>query len=447
MENKSDYKVLFYTTIPRIFRTTLIGYLYEISQVYPVVLLSEELDSETEEILKNKTLFPKLEEIIPIRQFTGEKMNLFAKNKYLYNLAKDTVRRYNPDIIISPSDMHSLFELYLMRFGKRINSLKITIQSSNFGDSATEAKWVDLVNVHLRSPLFLPFWLRFFLIKSRKYFGHFLYHWILPLTVGEKPFLGKSSFILRKGNSGMRDADYQIVFSKRDYDIFLRDGVPAKKLYILAHPLARKTKEFFKKAYFNKFKKHKRDAKVISLILPEDTALGFKKEDFSLISKKEKEKTWIETIKLINKILSGWKIYVKPHPSTKNINKVKESFESISKDIEIVNSQELADKYIEISDAIVGLPLSVSTALFTASLQCSEKPILSLDFYQELLGDYYKNFDGIDYVENIEELTKILESIRDNKYQKQHRENKEEIGLRDFANTVELLDYLLKIKK
>lgn len=45
-------KVLFYTGAPRAFRTTLIGHLYEIYQVYPIVILSEELDLETESVLK-----------------------------------------------------------------------------------------------------------------------------------------------------------------------------------------------------------------------------------------------------------------------------------------------------------------------------------------------------------------------------------------------------------
>ena len=437
-------KVIFYTGNPYIFRTGLIGYLYEISQLYPVILLSEKLDLETEEALKNRELFPKLEEIIPVNYFTLPRMNLFSKNRYLYNLAKNVIQKYKPDIVVSTNDL-CLFELYLMRFAKRINSLKITIQPSNIRDSVSITKWVDLINANLRFPPFLPFKLRLFLVKCRKYFGHFLYYWILPLSVGEKPFFGKSSYILRKGNSGMRDADYQIVFSKRDYDIYLKDGVPAKKLYILPHPLARKTKEFFRKVYFNKFKKYKGDTKVISLMLPEDTALGFEKENFSLISKKKREKTWIEIIKLINKILSGWKIYVKPHPDTKNFNQIKENFKSLSENIKVVNPQEPADKYIEIGDIIIGLPLSASTALFTASLQCSEKPIISLDFHQEFLGDYYKDFEGIEYIDSEKSFIDILKLIRNNKYKKkQGGLKKEELRGKEFSDTVELLEYLFQ---
>jgi len=441
-------KILFYAHSPRAFRTTLIGHLYEISQVYSVVLLSEKLDLVTEKALTNKELFPKLERIIPVHQHTGQKMSLLSKNKYLCKLAKNAIEQYHPDIVISASDMHSLFELYLFRFSKRINNLKITLQFSNALNSITGVKWIDLINAYLRFPSFLPLKFRLFLTKCRKYLGHFLYYWILPLLAGEEPFFGKSSYILRKGNSGMRDADYQIVFSKRDYDTFLKAGVPAEKLYILPHPLARETKEFFEKIYFKRLKKHKKDREVVALMLPTEGEFGFRRKNCSLISKEEREENWTETIKLINETLSEWKIFIKPHPDTKNINKVKERLESISKNIEVVNPQESADKYIEIADVIIGLPLSASTTLFTASLQCPQKPIISLDFHHELLGDVYKNFEGVEYINSEKNFINILESIRDNKYQKKYQEKKgKKLEPKEFSNTLEMLKYLFHKKK
>jgi len=439
-------KVLFYTHSPRAFRTTLIGHLYEIAQIYPSILLSDKLDFETEEALFNKELFPKLEKIIPVQQITGNERNLLSKNRYLYQIAKKNIKQYRPDVVISASDTHSLLELYLFRFSKKINALRIAIQPTMALETKKAALWVDLTNAYLRFPSFLSLRFRLYLVKIRKHLDHFLYYWILPVTVGEKPFFGKSSHILRKGNSGMRDADYQIAFSKRDYDIFLKDGVPAKKLWILSHPLIRKTREFFEKVYFNRLKRHKKDAKIVSLML--ETSIGFKRKDYSLISREEREKIWIEIIKLTSQILPGWKIYIKPHPDTKNFDEIKESFESISNNIEVVNPQEPADKYIEIGDIIIGLPLSASTTLFTAFLQRPEKPIISLDFHQELLGDVYKDFNGVEYIDNKEKFIKILKLIQDNKYPKKYQENKErKIKGKEFSNTVELLEYLYKIKK
>ena len=114
MEQKNDKikRVLFYTSIPRSFQTTLIGNLYEICQIYPVILLSEELDLEIKKILQNKELFPKLEGIVLVEQWTGRKMNPFFKNYYFYNLAKRIIRKYKPDIVITGNDVYP--------FGKRL---------------------------------------------------------------------------------------------------------------------------------------------------------------------------------------------------------------------------------------------------------------------------------------------------------------------------------------
>lgn len=439
-------KIIFYTHIARAFRTTLIGHLYEICQVYPTVLLSEKLDPETEEALKDKELFPKLEKIIPVGQFVKEKRNLLSKNRYLFQLAKKIIEEYRPNIVITATDMYP-FEMYLLRFSKKINSLNIAIQPSSVARSKIIEKWVDLINSYLRFPSFLPFWLRYFLVKCRKYFGHFLYYWILPLTVGEKPFYGKPSHILRKGASGMRDADYQIVFSKRDYDIYLKNGVPAEKLYILSHPLTRKTREFFERVYFNEFKRNRKNKNIVTLMLPSQVEFGFKRKDHSLISVKERKKIWIETINLINQILPEWEMYIKPHPDTKDFNQLKIEFESISKNIKIVNPTESVDKYIEICDVIIGLPLSASTALFTTSLQCPEKPIISLDFFQEILGDCYKNFDGIEYIDNKQKFKEILELIRDNKYQKSLSQIKKQLEAKEFSNAIEMVEFLLQKKQ
>ncbi|MFH1894752.1 MAG: hypothetical protein ABH813_02525 [Patescibacteria group bacterium] len=434
--------VLFYTSIPRAFQTTLIGNLYEICQVYPTILLSEELNPETERILQKKELFPKLEKIVPVRAHTGEKNSPFFKNCYLYNLAKKIIKEYKPDVVVTASDMYP-FEMYLMRFSKRIKALNIAIQPLNAVDSEAIGKWVDLTNSYLRFPSFLPLRLRFFLVKCRKYFGQFLYYWLLPVTVGEKPFLGKSSYILRKGNSGMRDADYQIVFSERDYNIFIKDGVPAEKLYILNHPLSRETKNFFEKAYLNKFKKVKEGKNIFCLMLPGEIELGFERSNFSLISREEREIKWVRIIKLISHIFPEWIICIKPHPDTRKIDKLKEKFELISENIKVADIQDSADKYIEMGDVIIGLPLSVSTVLFTASLQCPEKPIISLDFHQEILGDYYRDFKGIEYIDNEDKFINILKSIRDNKYQKEYKWFRgKTTAEKEFSNSIEMINKL-----
>jgi hypothetical protein len=440
-------KILFYTHTPRAFRSTLIGNLYEIAQVYPTILLSEELDPETQRILEDKNLFPKLEEIIPVRQMTGVQKNIYSQNKYLCKLARTTIEKYRPDVVMSGSDNYSLFELYLFRYAKKINAVGFVLQFALMGEARKDALFVDLLNAYLHFPRFLPFQLRMFLTKVRKYCGYFLYHWFLPLFVGNKPFLGKESYVLKKGSSGMRDSDFQFVFTERDYNMYFVNGVPETKLYILEHPMARRISLFSKYLYSEKFKIKRENGKSASLMLPGSLTIGFKNEDYSLISEKEREKDWIETIKIVKQTLPSWKIYIKPHPSTKDIARIKEIFESISDNVVVTDPNDLADKYIEIGNIVVGLSMSASTALFTASLQCPEKPIISLDFKQELFGDFYKHFPGIEYVSNQKDFISLLERIKMGEYKKSDYVQREELGGKKFNDTISAVNTLYLIKK
>jgi hypothetical protein len=447
MEKKdpSRLKILFNTGLPRTFRASNIAYLYEIAQIYPVILLSEKLDSETEKILQSKELFPKLEEVIPYRQFTGEKVSLFSplNNYHYYKLAKSIIKKHKPDILVV-GDMY-LFQLYLVRFAKKKKSvIYVNIQGGfTMASQEKENLWRTLVSIYTKTPSFLPFQIRLFIVKCKRYLAHFIYYWILPLTVGEPPFIRKSSIFLSETASRLRSCDYLLLYSKRDCDL---SGVPAEKLYILKHPLERKlTRDFFKKIYFqNSIRKRKINSKILTLMLPDDS-IGFKRENSFLISKKETQRTWFEIITSINQILEGWKIFVKPHPAIGNFFEINQLFESISDSVKVVDPLDSADKYIEISDVIVGVP-PASTTIFTASLQSPEKIILSLDFNKEILGDVYKDFAGVEYIDDNNKFIGILKEIRDNKYRKRKPSKKLNLEPNEFLSFAEAMEYFFRRK-
>lgn len=446
-KKEKKYKVLFYTNISRLFRTTLIGHLYEIAQTYPTILLSEELDSETMEIVKDKKSFPNIIEVIRVESpFHGK---VIKKNRKMHKIIKDTVLHYKPDIVISGNDMNPA-ELYLMRYAKKVGAVTMAMQAAL---RPREFKNVVLLfsnlnSAHVKMPSFLPFGLRLILARLKKLLGHFFYYWFLPITVGEMPFFGKSSFVQLKGTPGMRDGDYYIVFSKREYDICIKEGTPPEKLYILSHPLARNIMNKFLKIKLAQSlpKKKTKNKKVLTLMYSTEET-GYKGTDYQLIPKEEMLQGRIKIVSLISGILKDWRIFIKPHPSMIDLpellQEITQTFESISKQIKIVNPLEPVDKYIEMSDVVVGIPPSSNT-LFTASLQCPEKIILSLDLKHEFLGDNYKDFEGVDYIDSEKKFIETLELIRDNKYKKRGKKKTgEEEG---FKGAVELLNYLINKK-
>ena len=433
-ENRLYPKVLFRATNPVLFRTTSIGYLYDISQVYQTILLTEKLDPETEKILHNKRFFPKLQKIIfTVEPFYGK---VLMKNFRLYKIIKETIKTYKPNIVISSDDTYP-GSLYLMRLAKKLGAITIAIQDGfQIAEGEKLYLWSCLTNSYLKMPSFLPLSIRMFLVKLKKYLGHFFYYWILPLTVGEMPFLGETSLVFWKISAGLRDADYSAVFSERERNLCIKDGVSSQKLFILEHPLKReKIKIFFKKAYFLQ-NKNKENKKILTIMWPTEK-IGFKKEDYSLISENEIRKSRDRIIQLISGILTDWKIFIKPHPAVKNVSEVKNFLGSVPDNVSIVNPSEPADKYIEMSRVIVGVP-PASTTIFTSSKQNPEKIVLSLNLNNEFLGDVYKDFGGIEYVDNEEKFINVLNLIQDNKYYKKHSTGSHS----GFSDTNELLNYI-----
>jgi len=431
-------KVVFYGAGMRSFRTVGISQLFEIAQKYPVVLLTEEMDKRIKEILEDKKLFPKLEKIILVHQHSGPKMNIFRKNWKLRNLAKRAILDYRPDVVVAPRDNYP-FDMYLLRFAKKIGALNLSFQVSHIVDIEEVKKEVDLTNAYLRLPNFSPLPFRLFAIRLRKNLGHFLYHWLLPLLAGEKPFLGKSSYILRSGTPGLRDSDYQIVFSQREYDLCWRAGVPLEKLYLLKHPLERNSREFLLKNLPEEQSKKEARKAVTVLVPPND--LGFRRTDFSLISKEERMRSRKEAISEITSTLKGWKVFIKPHPDFKNFEEFKDALETMSDSVEVIRPEEPSDKYVSVSKVVLGLPKANTNVLFYTSLISPEKIVLALDPERELLGDFYKNFEGVEYIDDKRKFINVLNLIAQNSYQKKPR-NRAASGSKEFSETLEAIDKL-----
>jgi hypothetical protein len=408
-------RVFLYTNTARAFRTTMLGYLYEMAQTHEVILLSEELDVETQKLVSDKSLFPGINEIIRIDQYAATEESLIARNRRIYRAVSDLFARSRPDIVIASSDVHSLFEMYLMRLAKRTGALRVTIQDTVTFRMDEIARWCDLQNVYLRTPTWLPFYMRLGLVKLRKFLGHVVYYWALPLIEGERPFFGKVSYILHKGHTGMRDTNCHVVWSRRQFDLYRASGVPENKLIIIPHPLARSARFIFECAYRDKAAEYSRQQKTVIVLLPYE-GFGFRKSDMSIIPTEQRIALFRWLLDSIEGILNKWHVIIKPHPMYIDAAAVTARLGKVSERIEVVDSAAPVDYYLEIADAIIDLPRSASTAVFSALQQCPGKPILSIDIDREFLGDYYARFHNVDYIDSKQKFLDDLVAIRDGKW-------------------------------
>lgn len=274
-------------------------------------------------------------------------------------------KNYRPDVVIAPSDFHSLFEMQLMRWAKKIGAKTIAIQCSLYDRAKVISDFVDRENAQR-----MPMWL----VKIRKHLGHLWVYWVKPLLNFEKPFWGKSSYILHTGQSGMRDADYQIVWNKHQYDILLKDGVPKEKLEIMP-PLIY-------------FKDNEKREKAITILVPNEFSVG--------------NKHW-ECWKQVVHLLGNYILYVKQHPDGKYSPYLK-NFPP-----PLINPKEPAERYIAKSDLVIGLPLALSTSLYIASLM--GKKVIAFDPFHEPRGDFFKGWKGINYIDNYADLIQCAKAI------------------------------------
>lgn len=430
-----ELKILFYTFTPRAFRTTLIYHLYEIAQKHRVVLLSEKLDAETEKLIADKNLFPKIERVISVSQFTGESMGAFKKAAELGRVAREAVAEHKPDVVFVANDV-CLFELFLLREARKISATGISTQSTLIWKAELSRIYIELTNAYTKYPKFLPLLLRVLTERIRKLFAHFAYYWILPITAGMLPFPGKSSFVLWRGSDGMRLADYQVAFSERNRDFHVYNGVPKNKLFTLAHPLSRATTRNFFSAHLSKANSDKDFRKTAAVMYPVEI-IYFSKNGLRPIFREELEQERFLAIQLMSEILVGWQIVIKPHPNMPDIDRLQTKLTEISPAIKLVDPSYNADEVIKISDVVVGFP-TASTTIFTALMLSPTKPAISLDFHADFMGDYYKDFPGVDYITDKESFAELLKRITNHTYTKS-RVVSEKCNFENASRMVEFL--------
>jgi hypothetical protein len=441
----NDRPILFYTSIPRSFSTTLIGHLYELARAYPIVLLSERLDDRLNALLRDRKLFPLLQDIVSVHQYTGSKQGRIFQNRSLYRLAHDIVLKYRPRVVITANDVYP-FEMYLMRLAKRAGAVNLCIQAGMQiqKDKRDDwKKWLKLMDFHTRKSFLMPGALRRGSTEARKHLGHFFYYWVLPILMGELPLTGRASFIMPlRADIRLHECHYHVVLSERDDHAALAMGFPEEKILRLRHPLTRQHK-FFKMLHAN----HERvqtgeSVQSATFLLPAEK-IGIRKVDDSLIDQTEMLANRLRILSIMADCLRGWTIYVKPHPLIDNCETTRRLYASVSPSVIVVPSEDAVEKYLEVSRVVITGPPG-STALWIASLMTPTKVSIYLDLMGELLGDYLQGVDGILSLNTEEALREELCRIVSDPATARSSDEKPSSG---FADSVSLIKHILSESK
>lgn len=397
--------VLFYTSYTRAFSYIYAGHIYELARKYSVVVLAESMDEATREFLMDKTLFPGVREIVPVDQYrSGD--SLLSQNRRMSRAAESLLARYRPSVVVATNDYASLFELYFLRLAKAAGIRRITVGGSSSAESRFSRAWLQAYKAELNfRPLPRP--LRRLLVRFRAWFGHFLVYWVLPLLVGRAPFPGPSSFVLFKGQSGMRDSECQVLFCERDKSVSIADGVPPSRLAVVPHPITGPARHIFEKLH--RPRAVKRGPTAVALYPSEtfgfDGALRMIAPAVYREAQRGALADMVETLK-------GWTVLVKPHP----VYVSKEAFLAacgpLPEGLTVLDPAQPVEPYIMQADLVADLPRAASTATYFATLARPGALVAALDLCGEYLGDFHKTTLGVRYVRTREEWRGLLASAR-----------------------------------
>jgi hypothetical protein len=430
-------RIIFYTSNDRNFRSTLLGYLYELQKLedIEIILLTEKLDLSLLNLVSNKLFFPKIINIIPVCQYSSNFIyNPFIFNRFK-NLASTICKTYKPNLIFVSSDFHSIFELLLCRFSKLTNAKIISIAcSTSISSMNTTANWIRLYTIHTYYKNIYKH-IAFSLYYLKMYCSHFLLYFILPILTGIRPFFGNSSYILHTGQSGMRDADFQIVFSNQEKNNFISSGVKSSKITIVRHPYSvLNTRELIKSLYPKNFK-------VIDfLILYPSELIGFNSNSLTLINENTRIEMNVNLLQCLVDLFPDANICFKFHPdiSLDIMNSLQSIYLNISNKIKFLDSTLPIDLLLHNSNVVIDFPRPGSTSVFLCTVLNPDATAISANIFNEYWGANYKFNTSVKYADNFNSYKEILCNIKTKtNLQKDYYHD----SFFDFHNIISFLNY------
>lgn len=413
--NTGDEPVFFYTSSRRIFRSILIGYLYQVCQRRKVVLLTEELDSEINGLLTNRDLFPGIVEQVKIGQFECASESLIARQRRMSNLALDLVETWRPGVVFIPGV--DLFEHYLRRYAKQ-NVDAFTIDCIGWLGVSSAREIPLLLDLHIAGERFssrLPLALRLGLARSRRFLSQFVYYILTPMLAGRSPFFGVNG-IYRLDYTRLRNADVSVVFTRANQEMLVRNGAPPDKIRVVPHPMKSGLPNELKSVSGFYFPNEQPEStKVLTCFLDIKKHWGFTRDTLEPIPDEVLYASRAEVIKTIVAALPGWEVRIKPHPtsqSSQNYTAVQQAILQISGKVIWVSPDEPAEDHILSSNVILGFP-PASAVLYSSAIMRVGMPIIMVDVNRELRGDGCIGVDGVVTVSSLRELKEQIKAVAD----------------------------------
>jgi len=390
----------------------LIGYLHQVCLHWRVVLLTEELDEETERLLADPTLFPGIVGRIRINQYDGAGEGLMARNRRMSRLAREIVDTWRPSVVFASGG--DLFEHYLRRYAKQACGA-INISCSGVSLMRHMRDSILLYNLHsaeTRFPAWLPRSVRRAFARAWRQIAQFVYYVVVPLTAGQRPFLGVNG-IYQIDETRFGNMDIAIVFTRDNQEMLMRDGAPTGRVLVVPYPIKPGAADPIWRALSIYPSTSRYWPKVLTSFFLIQRNFAFRRDNYTLIPDNPLYASRVSVIKALLAMLPGWEIRIKPHPmsaASPIYEDIRRTITALSNRIVWVPPDDPADRHIAASGAVVCFP-PASTTIFSAITQRPGIPALMVDINRELMGDGCLGLHGVVTIDSLRELNDRLATL------------------------------------
>jgi hypothetical protein len=179
------------------------------------------------------------------------------------------------------------------------------------------------------------------------------------------------------------------------------------------------------------------------LVLVGALGVGFERNSLRRITSGERRELRIRTVGEIARILPEWHLIVKAHPDFGSIHAVEDYLQPLPPNAIVVSPQQPVEPFLPVSDAVLDLPAPNTSTLVTAFSGFREKPIIAADLDRDLLADQYREWTGIEYVEDAQDLSALLIRIRNGDWIRKRVPEPNPDGVREFADTNDAVRFIM----
>lgn len=403
MVNRRQKPVLFFCPGPEyLFFTTGIFYVWELAQLYNVVLLLD-FSFKKLEILERLKEEDIILDYLPLDcpTETVSLISKFKKHRHYCKKSKTLFKKYQPAAIIQHADIAPI-NIYFFEEARSQKIRRIVYTASLILSDQNSAIGILILlqKAKLAKKRKLPLWLAGYCYEIKRLTGYYINYCLLPFVNKGHFFKPRLNAVCKNGrwyNDSRNYFDHYITHSGKERKAICE--ITSAPVTVIQLPMTNFDDEVFDFLYGSVAQED------MILILPTSGEIDYivktQKTSRDVVAEHYFEK-WTQAINIIAAKFPSFKVGIK-FKSNEDIDLYKQYLRLSDLDgkIAVIPPEEDTNALILKSRVVVSTNSSV---LWWADFLQSERVLISLDLFEQPSGNYYEDVDGVLYFNDIKSL-------------------------------------------